>query len=84
MQVIKVVELVGQSHDNWFDAVESAVAEASQTIDHISGVEVYNLTANVQEGRIVEWKANVKVAFAVDRSRPQAAHNADHRTQAPI
>lgn len=68
MEVVKVVELVGQSKKNWFDAVESAVAEAARTIHHISGVEVYNLTANVQEGKIVEWKANVKLAFAVDHA----------------
>ena len=44
-------------------------AKAVTTIDHISGVEVLNLTANVENGKIVEYKANVKVAFAVDRDR---------------
>ncbi|MEX2356219.1 MAG: dodecin family protein [Thermaerobacterales bacterium] len=69
MHLAKVVELVGESDQNWFDAVENAVSEASQTVDHITGVEVYNLTANVRDGRITEWKANVKIAFAVDTAR---------------
>lgn len=61
---VKVIELVGESPRGWEDAVRSAVAEAARTIPQISGVEIYNLTANVQGGNIVEYKANVKVAYA--------------------
>lgn len=61
---VKVVELVGESPNSWKDAVQSAVAEASRSVNNISGVEVYNLTANVSGGRITEFKANVKVAYA--------------------
>ncbi|MDW7673035.1 MAG: dodecin family protein [Bacillota bacterium] len=60
---VKVVELVGESPDNWKDAVQSAVNEASRTLPNITGVEVYNLTANVDHGRLVEYKANVKIAY---------------------
>lgn len=69
MAVVKVLELVGDSKKDWQDAVSVAVTEAAKTVDHITGVEVANWTANVQGGRIVEYKANVKVAFAVDPSR---------------
>jgi len=67
--VVKVLELVGESPNSWQDAVESAVQEAARTVDNITGVEIYNLTGNVQNGQIVEYKANVKVAFAVDHKR---------------
>ncbi len=67
MSVVKVIELVGESRRDWQDAVGNAVAEASRTIDRISGVEVSNWTANVDNGRITEYKANVKVAFEVER-----------------
>lgn len=60
----KVIELVGESHTGWKDAVQSAVNEASRTIPNINGVEVYNLTANVENGRLAEYKANVKIAYA--------------------
>ena len=63
MPVIKVLELVGESKEDWQDAVQSAVREASKTVRNISGVEVANWTAQVQSGQIVEYKANVKVAF---------------------
>lgn len=61
---VKVIELVGESPDNWTDAVQAAVSEASKSISNISGVEVYNLTANVEDGRLIEYKANVKIAYA--------------------
>lgn len=63
MPVVKVLEMVGESKEDWQDAVQSAVREASRTVKNISGVEVANWTAQVQAGQIVEYKANVKVAF---------------------
>lgn len=63
MPVVKVLELVGESHSDWQDAVRSAIREASHTVKNISGVEVANWTAQVQAGQITEYKANVKVAF---------------------
>lgn len=63
--VVKVIELVGTSRHNWTDAVDNAVMEAAKTIDDIMGVEVTNFTANIDNGRIAEYKADVKVAFQV-------------------
>lgn len=60
---VKVIELVGESPNSWNDAVQSAVREASRTARNITGVEVYNLTANVDGGRLSEYKANVKIAY---------------------
>lgn len=65
MSVVKVLELVGESRHGFQDAVEQAVKRACQTVDGISGVEVVNLTADVDGTDIVEYKANIKVAFAV-------------------
>jgi flavin-binding protein dodecin len=61
--VIKVMELVGESPRNWQEAAANAVSEASKMVPSISGVEVMNWTANVSGGNIVEYKANVKVAY---------------------
>jgi len=65
MGVVKVIELVGTSRQNWTDAVDNAVIEAAKTIDDILGVEVTNFTANIDNGRIAEYKADVKIAFQV-------------------
>ncbi|MBS3939104.1 MAG: dodecin domain-containing protein [Peptococcaceae bacterium] len=69
VQVVKVLELVGDSQRSWQDAIENAVHEAARTVDNITGVEVYNMTGNVERGHIVEYKANVKVAFLVEPKR---------------
>jgi len=63
---VKVIELVGESKSGWQEAVQNAVKGASKTIRNITGVEVLNNTANVKDGNIVEYKANVKIAFKVD------------------
>lgn len=59
---IKVMEMVGESTDGWRSAVQSAISEASKTTGNIVGVEVVNFTASVENGRVVEYKANLKVA----------------------
>jgi len=70
--VIKVLELVGTSKESWQQAAENAVREAARTVDHITGLEVSNMTADVREGQITGFSANVKVAFAVDDNRRRA------------
>ena len=65
MTIAKIIELVGQSNVSWEDAVKNAVMDASKTVDNIRGVEVYNLTANIDNGKITDYKANVKLAFGV-------------------
>lgn len=65
MTVAKVIELVGESNVGWEDAVRNAIKDASKTVENITGVEVYNLTANVRDGQIQDYKANVKLAFGV-------------------
>lgn len=65
MSVYKIIELVGESSSGWQGAVEDAVSRAAETVDGITGVELLNMTAKVQNGRITDWKANVKAAFEV-------------------
>ncbi len=69
MSVAKIIELVGGSETSWQDAVQNAVTEAASTLDGISGVEVTNMTAAVEDGRITTYKATVKVAFRIRDSR---------------
>lgn len=65
MTVYKVIELVGESNSGWQAAVEDAVQRAAKTVDGINGVELVNMTAKVENGKIVGWKANVKAVFEV-------------------
>lgn len=62
---VKVIEVIGISKDGFESAVDNAVAKASESIAGITGVEVQNLSARVSEGKVVQYRANVKLAFAV-------------------
>ena len=66
MSIIKVVELVADSPDGWKNAIEKAVEKASETIHNISGVEVTNFTASVNDGHVTGYKADLHLAFRVD------------------
>jgi flavin-binding protein dodecin len=65
--VVKIIELLGISDESWEDAVKKAVSEASKTVRNITGVDVIKQTAEVENGEIKKYKANVKVAFLVER-----------------
>jgi len=69
MEMAKVIELIGESDTGWEEAIRNAVRNASQTVDNITGVEVLNLTANMQNGEVVEYKANVKMAFGMEQEK---------------
>jgi dodecin len=66
MSVAKVIELVVSSKNGWEDAVRSGVEEAARTVRGIRGVDVQDWTARVENDRIVEYKANLKIAFSVE------------------
>jgi flavin-binding protein dodecin len=66
MAVVKVVELVGTSKKSWDDAAQQAVAEAAESLRHITGVDLVHQTAHVEAGKIVEYRATVHVAFVVE------------------
>ncbi|WP_026487583.1 dodecin family protein [Caldanaerobius polysaccharolyticus] len=66
MAVVNVLNIVGDSTISWDDAIHKAVQEASKTVKNISGIEIKNQTANVKDGKIVEYKANIEIAYRVD------------------
>ncbi len=65
-QVAKVIEIVGTSEDGWAQAADAAVRVASKSIDHITGVQVGSMTAQVKDGKISAYKTTVKIAFGVN------------------
>ena len=67
MVIVKIIELVGVSTTSWQNAVENAVNEASKTIRNLSGVHVKSYTGKIKDSKIVEYRANVKVSFTVER-----------------
>jgi hypothetical protein len=71
MPVVKVIELVGTSSKGLQDAVEEAVREASKTVRNLVGIDVLGWTGKIDGGKIVEYRANVKISFLVEDIRGQ-------------
>lgn len=69
MTVGKVVELIGSSKESFEGAVENAVDEAAKTIRGIREVWVQDLKVAVENGKITEYRAGVKVTFLVEEDR---------------
>ena len=62
---VKVIELVGTSTESWPKAVEEAVSKAGESLRNIH-VDVLGLKAQVKDGKITEYRADVKIAFKID------------------
>ena len=69
MGVVKIVELIGSSPKDWEDATKNALAEAAKTIRNIKGIYVKRCNAKVENNKIVEYRAVVKIAFLVEREK---------------
>lgn len=68
MTVEKHICIRGSSNVSWKDAIVQTINEASKTINYISEVKVINQTANIQDGKIVEYFAELELTFFIDHS----------------
>jgi len=67
MAILKVIEVLSNSSTSWEDAAQNAVTEASKTIKHITSVNINNQSLTVKDGRVDEYRLNVKITFAVKK-----------------
>jgi flavin-binding protein dodecin len=65
--IVKIIELIGSSPNSWSEAAQNAVTEAAKTVKNIKGIHVRRCTAKVKNNKIVEFNADVKIAFIVER-----------------
>lgn len=65
MTAVKIIKVLGTSSESWEQAAHEAVTEASKTVDDISGIEIEDYTAEVEDGSITTYKATIEVAFPV-------------------
>ncbi|VVB74662.1 Dodecin [Candidatus Tiddalikarchaeum anstoanum] len=66
MPVAKIIELIGTSNQSFEDAVQQVIKRATKTLRHVSGLHIVSQKINLSEGKIVEYRVNVKVAFGID------------------
>lgn len=59
----KIIELVGTSSKSWEDAAKNAVETASKSLKDLRIAEVGQLDLKVEEGKVVAFRARIKVSF---------------------
>jgi flavin-binding protein dodecin len=61
--VYKVIELVGTSSESWEKAAAAAVEMAAESLRDLRIAEVVELDMQLDDGKVVGYRAKVKVSF---------------------
>lgn len=63
MSVARVTEIIASSEKSFEDAVETGVKRACETLKNVEGAWVQDQKAIVKDGKIAEYRVNLKVTF---------------------
>ncbi len=66
MSVAKVIELSATSGTSFEDAVQQAIAKASETVRNIKGAWVKEQQVTVENGKVTGYRVDLKVTFVLD------------------
>jgi flavin-binding protein dodecin len=69
MPVMNTIDLEGVSPNSWGDAARDALREAAKTIRGINRLEVISTGTAVQDGRIAEYRTQVRLYFTIEPDR---------------
>ena len=61
--VYKVIELVGTSTDSWEKAAAAAISRAAESLRDLRIAEVAQLDMQIDGGKVIAYRARVKVSF---------------------
>lgn len=67
MAILKVIEVLSSSTKSWEDATQNGISEASKTLKGITSAYVQDMSTTVEDGKIKEYRVNLKITFAIDR-----------------
>jgi len=64
--VYKSIELTGSSPTSSDDAVQRALAKASESVRNIQWFEVIETRGHVADGKVAHWQVTIKVGFTLE------------------
>jgi flavin-binding protein dodecin len=65
--VYKFIEAVGTSTESWEKAVAAVVAATAKTVRDLRIAEVEELDVQIEDGKVVNYRAKVKMSFKVEK-----------------
>jgi flavin-binding protein dodecin len=64
--VYKSVEITGSSTDGVTEAIDRAVAKASETLRNLDWFEVVNVRGHIADGRVAHYQVTLKIGFRLE------------------
>lgn len=64
--IYKKIEVVGSSEKGLQEAIENAIAKASETVRHMRWFEVVETRGHIEDGKIAHWQVTVKIGFTLE------------------
>lgn len=65
----KHLMITGTSKVSWKDAIVKTIAEASKTLDYLTGVKIIEQKAKINGEKISEYYVDLDLTFMIDRDR---------------
>lgn len=65
MSVARVTEITSSSNVSFQDALEKGIERANKTLKNVKGAWVQEQTVEVEDGKIVAYRVNMKVTFVL-------------------
>ena len=66
MAVARKTQVIASSVESFHDAVNIAVSRASKTLRGMTGLEVVDQKAKIENDRIVEYRVECQITFILD------------------
>jgi len=66
MAVARVTKITSASPKSFDDAVNQGLKRAAKTVRGITGLEVIEMKAKVERGKITEYRATMEVTFLLE------------------
>ncbi len=66
MAVMKVLEIMSNSNTSWEDATKKGIEKTARSVKNIRSAFVQSHSVTVKNGKVDEFRVNLKVSFEVD------------------
>jgi flavin-binding protein dodecin len=64
--VYKKIEITGTSSNSIEEAINNAIAKASETVRHLRWFEVQEVRGAIEDGKAAQWQVTVKLGFSLE------------------
>lgn len=67
MSVLKVIEVMAESHKSWEDATRKGVREASASVKNLRSAWVKDQSVSIEDGEVKSYRVVLKISFAIEK-----------------